>query len=364
MLLNLVVFLTGVFCLIVVVILIANYRSNATKNIYLIILFIGAFLNRVYFVLYSFGILDLELNYNLNIAYLLIPLYFLMFRELHKVKVTANLILLLIFASGIPLSAKYFDFIEPHENFGYYSIYTSLLAFISINTAHNSLKKSNHNYKSIHFKFSSLILFHVILIYLGTNILMFYSLNDILYIFDFFYKISSLSWLILLGFMMFNPELLFGKKKLENILVENYWEGVTVWSLKPLKEIQDKDVKLSQNISDISNIIYKINKIVKEESDFNHILSIEKLIEILRIPKSHIEYIFKYHCHLTKLEFKNYHQMNLVIGKIKTGFLKNHTMEALIEFSGFKSKMTFYRTFKKITNTTPLSFAKKYSESI
>ena len=36
----------------------------------------------------------------------------------------------------------------------------------------------------------------------------------------------------------------------------------------------------------------------------------------------------------------------------KKGSLKTYTMESLIENSGFKSKMTFYRSFNKYTNTT------------
>lgn len=364
MLLNLFVFLSGVFCLIAALLLIINYRSNKHRNGYLIGLFFGAFLHRVYYVLFTMGILDFKLEYNLNLAYFLIPLYFLMFRKHHNETINGKLILILFLFSAFPLIMKGVGVIEPLGNFIYFAIYTSTLILVSLITAISSLKKSNYNYKTLHFKFSSLLLIHIFFIYLGTNLLMLYSLDQVLFIFDQFYKLSSISWLILLGFMLFNPELLFGKKKLENILVENYWEGVTIWSLKPLKKIQPIDSKLSQNLNDISKIILKINKVVKDESNFTHTFSLNKVVEIIRIPKSHFDYLFKYHCHLSKQEFKNYHQIIFVINKIKNGFLKTKTMESLIQSSGFKSKMTFYRSFRKFTNTTPLEFAKKYSESI
>ena len=360
---NLFIFLSAVFCLIAFAMIISNYKSNEYINEYLITLFLGAFLHRVYYSLSSFGILDFKLEYNLNLAYFLVPLYFLMFMKLHNRRIKKNSIILLMVLSGIPLAAKIFDLIKPLENFIYFAIFTSLLMFITIKTAFDSLKKSEYKFKSLHFKFSSFLLFHIILIFLGTNILIFYKINQVSVVFELFYKISSLSWLILVVFMLLNPELLFGKKKLENILAGEYWDGLEIWSLKPLIKIQYKDARLSQTISDISKIIIKINNEVKDEPNFIHNLTIYKLHESINIPKSHFNYIFKYHCHLSKVEFNNYQQINYVINKIKKGYLKTYTMESLIENSGFKSKMTFYRSFKKYTNTTPSEFFKKYSES-
>lgn len=358
MFLNLFVFLSAVFCLIAFILVVSNYRSNENINGYLTSLFLGAFLHRVYYSLSTFGIINFKFEYNLNLAYFLIPLYFLMFMKHHNRRVGKKYIFLLIIFSGVPLLAKRFDLIKPLENFSYYAIYTSLLLSIAIKAAVDSLERSKNKFNSLHFKFSCLLIFHIFLIYLGTNTLMFYKLDQVAVIFELFYKISSLSWLILIGFMLFNPELLFGKKKLENILAENNWEGVEVWSIKPLIKIQDKDVKLSQNISDVSKIIIKIKNSSRKDSNFPNNLSIDKLSTSIKIPKSHIDYIFKYHCHLSKVEFKNYQQIDYAINKIKKGFLNNQTMESLIENSGFKSKMTFYRSFKKFTDKTPGDFLK------
>jgi AraC-like DNA-binding protein len=71
---------------------------------------------------------------------------------------------------------------------------------------------------------------------------------------------------------------------------------------------------------------------------------------------------------LSKIVNKSYSNYNFWVNEmrvqysihlIKDGFLKNYSVEALAEKSGFKSKNTFYRSFKNYTNTTPIIFEKE-----
>ncbi|PQJ75203.1 hypothetical protein BTO13_08065 [Polaribacter gangjinensis] len=87
-------------------------------------------------------------------------------------------------------------------------------------------------------------------------------------------------------------------------------------------------------------------------------LSISKLSLLLNISQND----------LSKIINKSYPNYNFWINEIrvkysidliKEDFLKNYSVEALAEKSGFKSKNTFYRSFKKYTNTTPIIFEKE-----
>lgn len=87
-------------------------------------------------------------------------------------------------------------------------------------------------------------------------------------------------------------------------------------------------------------------------------LSISKLSLLLNISQND----------LSKIINKSYPNYNFWINEIrvkysidliKEDFLKNYSVEALAEKSGFKSKNTFYRSFKKFTNTTPIIFEKE-----
>ena len=45
---------------------------------------------------------------------------------------------------------------------------------------------------------------------------------------------------------------------------------------------------------------------------------------------------------------------------IKKGYLKNYSIEALAQSSGFKATNTFYRLFKKETGITPKMFSDNF----
>ena len=364
MILNLLIFLSGAMSLIIVAPLITNYKNGNDHNKYLILLLVSTFSHRVYYVLFILNIIDFEIKYNLNLAYLIAPLYFFMILELHKKDVSKRLNAVIFSFTSLVLIMKSINYISADLNFAIFFTYSSLLMILSVRIGYKSFVRSNYNYSSVKFKLSSLFLLHAFIIYCGINYLMLNYLNKVALIYDLFYKTSSLSWIIIMCFMIFNPELLFGKSKLQLLALNEYLDGFSVWSLKPLKKTNSIDYKLSKRISSVSANIIKINRVLEKDPDLIHKFSMKKLNEKIRIPESHFNYLFKFHCHLSKHEFRNYHQVNFVINKIKEGYLKKHTMDALIDLSGFKSKMTFYRSFKKITKSTPLAFAQKYSESL
>jgi AraC-like DNA-binding protein len=116
--------------------------------------------------------------------------------------------------------------------------------------------------------------------------------------------------------------------------------------------------------NDINQASNKINlgyftTIVEEKLYFtDKNLSISKLALLLNVSQNDLSKIINksnsnYNLWINEIRVK------YSIDLIKDGFLKNYSVEALAEKSGFKSKNTFYRSFKKYTNTTPISFEKE-----
>ena len=359
---DLIIFLSGILCLIIASILLANYKNNEFRSIYLIILLLIAFLHRVFYAFLTLEIINFKIKYSLNLAYFIIPIYFLLLKELLKIHISKREKIILIFITCTVLFLKKFNYLKPETNFSIFLSYSCVVFIFTLRMFYKSFVNSNYNYRSVLFKFIAIILFHVAFLFFGINYLMFYDLYNVEGISGIFYRVSSFSWLIILSFMFFNPELLFGKSKLQKIIMEDYLEGIKVWSQKPIIKLDNKDIKLSKNVKNISSSITKIEKILDENPNYFQSLSKDNLHEIIRIPKSHSDYIFKYHCYLNKHQFKRYFQINFVINQIKKGYLKNHTIESLYKLSGYRSKMSFYRSFKKFTNSTPTLFAQKNSE--
>jgi YesN/AraC family two-component response regulator len=104
------------------------------------------------------------------------------------------------------------------------------------------------------------------------------------------------------------------------------------------------------------SITIKLPKSKVQQYDMPAPISINDLSNSLNIPSSHLAYIFKCHCKLSFVEYKNYCKINDSLNLINNNFLESKTFDALAYKVGFKSYNSFFIYFKKQTNYSPKDY--------
>lgn len=131
------------------------------------------------------------------------------------------------------------------------------------------------------------------------------------------------------------------------------------WSNLPLKEmINPNDIKLFSNIEDkLSDYFKKIDAVFSQyevvcKNDFD----LEMLASMVKIPISHVKFIFKYCSQLSFINYRKKCQINFATILIKSGYLKRNTLDSLSKYVGFSSYTPFYYAFKEIIGISPQEF--------
>ena len=161
------------------------------------------------------------------------------------------------------------------------------------------------------------------------------------------------------------PEIQYGydflKEKIETIT--NQFVLPQLWETeKPLQEITlPRDVKLAEKInSNIKEYIHQIEEASFHSQIFrNSELSLEDIAAHIKIPSSHISFVFKYHCKETFSDYKKIVRVQDAIKLLENGYLKTSTVESLSEEVGFVTYNTFHVAFKNITGVTTQEFLKR-----
>jgi AraC-like DNA-binding protein len=86
---------------------------------------------------------------------------------------------------------------------------------------------------------------------------------------------------------------------------------------------------------------------------------VKNLAFALNVPLHHVNYCFK---HIIKLPFKDYQilcRINYAKELIEKGISKSSTMEGIGTKSGFSTRASFFKAFKKETNLTPYEYLEK-----
>ena len=171
------------------------------------------------------------------------------------------------------------------------------------------------------------------------------------------------SFLLLLVFLkiLMSPEILFGYPKLikqiaglnNEIKINDF-----IWEPTILNISNKQEFKLQTKIANKTNsYIIAIDNFIEKETPFRDSnYSIKDLSNSLNIPSSHLAYIFKYHCKLSFVEYKNYCKINDSLNLINNNFLESKTFDALAYKVGFKSYNSFFIYFKKQTNYSPKDY--------
>jgi len=122
-----------------------------------------------------------------------------------------------------------------------------------------------------------------------------------------------------------------------------------------LKEIRNK--KTPPLISDLDEKKNWLQKEMKENLFYlNPELTLSSLSESLNIHPNLLSRIINEGTDKNFSDFINEYRVATVIEKIKNPLYKNITLLGIAHESGFNSKTSFYRTFKKITNKTPSEY--------
>jgi AraC-like DNA-binding protein len=166
---------------------------------------------------------------------------------------------------------------------------------------------------------------------------------------DTFYSYSSIPWLVILVYMFKNPIVIFGEHYLLKNIQLNKQSDFLVWSTKLLRPVEEKD-KIVYNtiLKRIDFIISDIQILQKSVSMLSTTtFTADTLSKHLKIPRRHLEFVFKYYCHYSLNDFSNLVKVNYALSLINQGYLDSFTVASLGEKCLFNSRFTFSKNFKK-----------------
>jgi AraC-like DNA-binding protein len=364
MFLNLLSLLVGFLCLFVVFLMLFNPKPNSKRNIYLIMILFVAGLQRFANGIEVLGITTTTfspLKIRLTFAFYIVPIYYLFFRRLiHKNSQLKKELLHFV----IPTVLVLIDILMVKYTFSYFLYLAfSVSYFIAILFLLKELiemKKlsmfEKGNYKTIK-TWSLLMTLITFLLVVYSNYFLFSEAKPRINL-NIFYRISSLLWLGALIYMFRNPIIIFGEHHLLKSLQKDSQQDLSIWTTKPLKRIEDKDQTIYNAIVDrVDSILLDIQTLQKSVPIISTTtLTTKTIAQELKIPKSHLEFVFKYYCHYSINDFSNLIKVNYALSLINEGYLKDYTVASLGEKCLFNSRFTFSKNFKKFIGVSVSDF--------
>jgi AraC-like DNA-binding protein len=180
--------------------------------------------------------------------------------------------------------------------------------------------------------------------------------------------ISASIWLLVFVKLFKTPEILFGMPKLS--FKTPHFEEVNiniadVWKISPESINAQKDIKLKEKLdANVLELIQEIEYAAKEKHVFyKSNVSLYNLAIEVGVPESHLNYLFRYHCALSFLEYKNKMRIAYSISLIENGYLSKSTLDSLAKEVGFATYRTFYNAFKKINGIGPNEFMYSFNSN-
>ncbi len=380
-LINIFLLLSGFIGILTCMIILIKRNSNLVLNIYFIIPLITFSLKQL-----SVGLLFLtntytisKLNDTANFTILMLPVLHTYFKKLNNAEyklswkeLTRKIIFPIFFAlaieyllSNIPFTSaikkEYVIYLFPllFSSFYAFTSFRLLSKNIWVNK-NNPLTAKNDQLIKLWSKYIYVIILVCIVKFLCILFFISYYKSEI--IIYYFQILPSILVISICSKIISSPELLYGLKILEKRINENKKTKIildSIWNKYPNKipnSIQDK--KLEKSVEN-SFFIYvqKIEKLALEEGYFlNSNLKIIDISNKLGIPKSRLQYFFKYHCTISFTEFKNTIRIHHATKLIQDDFLKNETLNSLSKKVGFSSYDPFYRSFKDINGCGPVDY--------
>ena len=180
-----------------------------------------------------------------------------------------------------------------------------------------------------------------------------------------FLWIPALIWASVFVKIILTPEILYGYNFLNKTIDEAAEKLVlgSIWKLNgPVQSItSEKDKKLEEKmLSLLPDYIHKMEELSFHSETFRkQDLSMEDIANTLKIPISHLNFLFKYHCKESFTDFKKIVRIYDATKLLEGGYLNANTIESLSTAVGFSSYNTFYVAFKSITGITTQDYVKR-----
>ena len=166
--------------------------------------------------------------------------------------------------------------------------------------------------------------------------------------------VPAVIWSCIFLKFILTPEIQYGYDFLKQNIIKatNQFVIPQLWDTeKAIQEILlSRDVKLAEKINaHIKEYIHQIEETSFHSQIFrNPELSMDDIATHIKIPSSHISFVFRYHCKETFSDYKKIVRVHDAIKLIENGYLKTSTVESLAEKVGFITYNTFHVAFKNI----------------
>jgi AraC-like DNA-binding protein len=180
-----------------------------------------------------------------------------------------------------------------------------------------------------------------------------------------FLWISSLVWASIFVKLILTPEILYGynflnktiDSEVEKVVLKNVWllEGTAIPITIEREKILAQKIKplLMEYLHQIEELSFHSHAFRNPDYGLNEIAT------ALKIPISHINFVFKYHCNESFSDYKKIVRIHDATKLLENGYLNNHKVEMLAVNVGFTSYNTFSIAFKSITGATTQEYLKR-----
>ena len=359
----------GLMCFVLVVL---SLKKNRAVNVYLAVMILAVSTRLIFR-----GIIELTHNTDLfmtfsrnDVSLMALPLPYLYFRNLvfkksiFKTRYLFHFLLPIL--ASIEMNYHLFEGLFHVElTFLVKSLIISIVLYHLVMTSILLRKSFWKKTKVIEFKteYETLIKKWTIVFYFAFLMTAIKIVWDQLFLYDnltisenFF---TWISWLIVFITILTSPSILniyLSQISREREVTSNV---ISNWCLKSTSKISNKqDLQLSQKINPELNAYFQqIDQFIEKEHFFRQSgLSVDDLALKLKIPKSHLSFIFKYHSTISFSDFKKFNRIQDAIGLIGEGYLKTNTFDSLSKLVGFSTYNTFYIAFKEVTSKAPQEY--------
>ncbi len=152
------------------------------------------------------------------------------------------------------------------------------------------------------------------------------------------------SFFVMSTYLLTHPDILAG------LPFVKYKESKSILANDEINKIAFIEEDYSKEIEDIKNYF----NITKPYLNTN--LTLGKVSVALNIPIRELSYILNNYFNQRFTDFVNAYRLKYIIDKFNESYLDNFTIESIALEAGFATKSGFYKSFKKLYQTTPSEF--------
>jgi AraC-like DNA-binding protein len=176
----------------------------------------------------------------------------------------------------------------------------------------------------------------------------------------------ALVWMVVYIKIILTPEILYGYNFLNKSIDEAAEKVVlkTVWVTEGtvISNLSERDKKIDEKMKPLlMEYLHQIEELSFHTHAFrNPDLSLDDIANVLNIPISHINFIFKYHCKESFTDYKKIVRIHDATKLLEGGYLNENKVESLSSKVGFSSYSTFIVAFKNITGVTTQEYGRRF----